>query len=258
MFTGLVETIGTVTSLVALDPSTSGGNGTSLTISDCGTILTDAALGDSICVNGTCLTVTELEPSQGPPPYTGFKVGVAPETLRRTNLGSLREGAKVNLERAVSASTRMGGHFVQGHVDTVARIVSVTPDGNALTFRLAPRDAAVLRYIVEKGYVTLDGASLTVTRVDDAQGWFEVMLIAYTQERVVMAAKSSGDEVNVEIDIVGKLVEKSVVGYLEENLGGEQQQRGAGAGAAGGGVPAMLEKIVGRLVDEKLKTIQQR
>ncbi|OAP59369.1 riboflavin synthase, alpha subunit [Fonsecaea erecta] len=245
MFTGLVETLGTVTALVALDPSTSGGNGTSLTISDCASILTDAALGDSICVNGTCLTVTELEPAQAP--YTAFKVGVAPETLRRTNLGSLREGSKVNLERAVSASTRMGGHFVQGHVDTVAAIAGVTPDGNALTFRLAPRERGVLRYVVEKGYVTLDGASLTVTAVDDAAGWFEVMLIAYTQARVVMAAKTPGDEVNVEIDIVGKLVEKSVVGYLE-----------GAAGRDAGGAPAMLEKIVGRLVDEKLKTVVQQ
>ncbi|EXJ67814.1 riboflavin synthase, alpha subunit [Cladophialophora psammophila CBS 110553] len=236
MFTGLVETIGTVTSLVALDPSTSGGNGTSLTISDCGSILSDAALGDSICVNGTCLTVTEFDASS-------FKVGVAPETLRRTNLGNLKQGSRVNLERAVSASTRMGGHFVQGHVDTIATILRVTPDGNALTFRLQPRETAVLRYIVEKGYITLDGASLTVTNVNDEEGWFEVMLIAYTQERVVMAAKTASEEVNVEIDIVGKLVEKSVVGYLEGVAGRE------------GGAPAMLEKIVGRLVEEKLKTV---
>ena len=233
MFTGLVETIGTVTALTALDPSTSGGNGTSLTISDCSSILTDAGLGDSISVNGTCLTVTEFD-------STSFKVGVAPETLRRTNLGSLKEGGKVNLERAVSASTRMGGHFVQGHVDTVATILSVTPDGNALTFRLSPREKTVLRYVVEKGYITLDGASLTITGVDDAAGWFEIMLIAYSQERVVMSKKHKGDEVNVEIDVVGKLVEKSVVGYLEGTMGSA-------------GAPAILEKIVARLVDEKLK-----
>merc|ERR1711939_930561 len=233
MFTGLVETIGTVTSLTALDPSTSGGNGTSLTISDCASILSDAALGDSISVNGTCLTVTEFDASS-------FKVGVAPETLRRTNLGSLREGSQVNLERAVSASTRMGGHFVQGHVDTVATVVSVTPDGNALTFRLQPREKGVLRYIVEKGYITLDGASLTITNVNDEQAWFEVMLIAYTQERVVLAKKQAGEEVNVEIDVVGKLVEKSVVGYFEGAVG----QQAA---------PAMLEKIVGRLVEDRIK-----
>lgn len=252
MFTGLVETIGTVTALTALDASTSGGNGTSLTISDCDTILGDVALGDSISVNGTCLTVTEFDNSAlaGGSTTGGssswFKVGVAPETLRRTNLGSLREGGRVNLERAVSAHTRMGGHFVQGHVDTVARIAGLTPDGNALTVRLAPRDPNVLRYVVEKGYVTLDGASLTVTRVDDAAGFFEIMLIAYTQERVVTASKQVGDEVNLEIDIVGKLVEKSVEGYLQGALGGD-----------GTGAPAMLEKIVGRLVDEKLKSLQR-
>lgn len=236
MFTGLVETIGTVTSLSPLDASVSGGNGTSLTISNCSAILGDAALGDSISVNGTCLTVTEFDSGS-------FKVGVAPETLRRTNLGSLAAGSKVNLERAVSAATRMGGHFVQGHVDTVARVLRVAPDGNALTFRLAPRERGVLRYVVEKGYVTLDGASLTVTAVDDNEGWFEVMLIAYTQERIVTAAKKEGDEVNVEIDVVGKVVEKSVVGYLEGSVGKD-------------GVPAILEKIVGRLVEEKLKALQ--
>ncbi|KAJ9610595.1 Riboflavin synthase alpha chain [Cladophialophora chaetospira] len=238
MFTGLVEIIGTVSALVDLDASTSGGNGTSLTISDCASILNDAVLGDSISVNGTCLTVIELSPSKD---Y--FKVGVAPETLRRTNLGRLKERSRVNLERAVLGSTRMGGHFVQGHVDTVATVAAVTPDGNALTFRLKPREKEVLRYVVEKGYITLDGASLTVTNVNDAEGWFEVMLIAYTQERVVMASKKAGDEVNVEIDIVGKLVEKSVVGYFE--------------GTTKEGAPAILEKIVGRLVDEKLKATQR-
>lgn len=176
--------------------------------------------------------MTEFEKSS-------FKVGVSPETLRRTNLGSLKKGSGVNLERAVSASTRMGGHFVQGHVDTIASILSATPDGNALTFRLQPRDKSVLRYIVEKGYVTLDGASLTVTQVKDGEdGWWEVMLIAYTQEKVVMAKKRAGDDVNVEVDMVGKYVEKSVAGYFE---------------GRGGGDIAILEKMVARLVDEKLQ-----
>lgn len=171
----------------------------------------------------------------------GFAVGVAPETLRRTNLGSLGAASRVNLERAVSGSTRMGGHFVQGHVDTVATIAAVTPDGNALTFRLSPRDKSVLRYVVEKGYVTLDGASLTVTRVVDGErGFFEVMLISYTQDKVVMAAKVVGDEVNLEVDMVAKYVEKSVQGYFE------------GVGAQGDGA-AIIEKMVARLVDERLK-----
>lgn len=145
----------------------------------------------------------------------------------------------MNLERAVLGETRMGGHLVQGHVDTVAEILSATPDDNALVLRLRPRDAGVLRYIVEKGYVTLDGASLTVTRVEDGEdGFFEIMLIAYTQEKIVTAAKREGDLVNVEIDIVGKYVEKSVQGYF--------------AGTAGGDFAA-LEKMVTRIVDEKLK-----
>lgn len=167
-----------------------------------------------------------------------FKVGVSPETLRRTNLGSLEEGSSVNLERAVNASTRMGGHFVQGHVDTIAEIVETRPDGNAITFRMRPRDKSVLRYIVEKGYVTLDGASLTVTAVDDAEAWWEVMLIAYTQEKVVMGKKTRGSDVNVEVDMVGKYVEKSVAAYLK------------GAGETGG---AVLEKMVGKIVDDRLR-----
>jgi len=203
-----------------------------LTISNCAEILDDAHLGDSISVNGTCLTVTDFGKNE-------FKVGVAPETLRRTNLGSLKEGSGVNLERAVSASTRMGGHFVQGHVDTIATILETRQDGNAITFRLQPRDKSVLRYIVEKGYVTLDGASLTITAVDDDSAWWEVMLIAYTQEKVVMGKKKKGDDVNVEVDMVGKYVEKSVAGYFENN------------GVSGG---AMLEKLVQRLVDERMST----
>ncbi|CAN9084136.1 unnamed protein product [Alternaria alternata] len=234
MFTGLVETIGTVAALEKLDQTASGGGGTSLTISGCEDILGDAHLGDSISVNGTCLTVTEFTKSS-------FKIGCAPETLRRTNLGSLQEGSKVNLERAVSADTRMGGHFVQGHVDTIATIESVTPDGNALTFRFKPRDTSVLRYIVEKGYVTIDGASLTVTKVQDGpEGWWEVMLIAYTQEKVITAGKKPGDDVNVEVDQVGKYVEKSVAGYFEGSSNGEF---------------AILEKMVSKLVDERLKAL---
>lgn len=149
----------------------------------------------------------------------------------------------------------MGGHFVQGHVDTVATIVGVKEDGEARVLRFRPRDKGVLRFVVEKGYVTIDGASLTVTRVEDGgegddgdnevgegegKGWWEVMLIAYTQEKVVTAGKGVGDEVNVEVDMVGKYVEKSVRGYLE-GLDGE--------GKGGGGV---LEKMVEKIVESKM------
>ena len=131
----------------------------------------------------------------------------------------------------------MGGHFVQGHVDTTAKILSVKPDGNSLVFRLQPRDLQIMRYVVEKGWVAIDGASLTVTNVNDEEGWWEVMLIAYTQERIVTAVKNEGDEVNVEIDIVGKYVEKSVQGYFQETKKGN---------------PAVLEKMVQRIVEQSL------
>jgi riboflavin synthase len=131
----------------------------------------------------------------------------------------------------------MGGHFVQGHVDTVATILKKQPDGNAITFRFQPRDKAVLRYVVEKGYVTLDGASLTITQVDDKEGWWEVMLIAYTQEKVVISSKNEGDEVNVEVDQIGKYVEKAVEGYFAQGSGGQ---------------PAILQKMVERIVDARL------
>ncbi len=149
------------------------------------------------------------------------------------------KGSGVNLERAVSASTRMGGHFVQGHVDTIATILQVTPDGNALTFRLQPRDSSVMRYVVEKGFITLDGASLTVTQVNDRESWWEVMLISYTQERVVTAAKKAGEAVNVEVDQIAKYIEKTVAGYF--------------SGSQSGGDINILQKMVDKLVDEKLK-----
>ncbi|KAL6718786.1 Riboflavin synthase alpha chain [Lecanora helva] len=238
MFTGLVETIGTVAKLEKQDDSSLGGGGTSLTIAESAEILDDAHLGDSISINGTCLTVTSFTPAE-------FKVGVSPETLRRTNLGDLVKGSKVNLERAVSATTRMGGHFVQGHVDTIATILSVKPDGNALVFRLQPREKDVLRYVVEKGYVTLDGASLTITGVDDKEEWWEVMLIVYTQERVVLAGKKAGDAVNVEVDMVGKYVEKSVHGYFD----GLEKEEGKGSGG-------ILETMIGRIL-AKMKDAPQ-
>jgi len=133
----------------------------------------------------------------------------------------------------------MGGHFVQGHVDTVADILSVTPDGNALTFRFQPRDPSILRYVVEKGYITIDGASLTVTKVQDgSDGWWEVMLIAYTQERIVTAGKKAGEQVNIEVDMVGKYVEKNVAAYFEE----------------GAGTNGVIAGLVEKIVEQKLKT----
>lgn len=206
-----------------------------ITLPQNSTLLSDAQLGDSIAVNGVCLTATTLTPTA-----PSFTVGVAPETLRVTNLGALTPGSRVNLERAVRADTRMGGHFVQGHVDMVARIADVRADGSALTVRFQPEDRAWLRYIVHKGFIALDGTSLTITEVNDDEGWFEIMLISYTQEKVVLAQKGVGETVNVEVDMMAKYAEKSMAGYL---TGG-----GDGAGVA------LLEKLVRGIVDEKLKT----
>jgi riboflavin synthase len=147
---------------------------------------------------------------------------------------------KVGYSGARSGAGPANSTDTLGHVDSTAEIVSVTPDGNARTFRFKPRDSSILRYIVEKGYVTIDGASLTVTQVQDgSDGWWEVMLIAYTQEKVVTAAKQPGEEVNVEVDQVGKYVEKSVVSYFEQGASGEF---------------AILERMVSKIVDERLKS----
>ncbi|KAK8083076.1 Lumazine-binding protein [Apiospora saccharicola] len=218
MFTGLVEEIGEVSELNPQDAT----GGTSLTISlpATSTLLSDAQLGDSIAVNGT---------------------------LRLTNLGALTHGSRVNLERAVRADTRMGGHFVQGHVDTTAAIESVTQDGNALTFRFRPSAVDMLRYIVFKGYVTIDGTSLTVTKVDDAAGWFEVMLIAYTQEKVVVAGKKPGETVNIEVDVLAKYAEKSMQGYMNAKIGGGGHESGSEPA-----LKAVVEKMVQNVVAQAM------
>ncbi|KAI0113937.1 riboflavin synthase-like protein [Nemania sp. FL0031] len=213
MFTGLVEEIGTVAELDPHDET--GGTSLTITLPASSKLLEDAALGDSIAINGVCLTATALSRPDAAQP--SFKVGIAPETLRLTNLGALTTGSAVNLERAVRADTRMGGHFVQGHVDTTAEIIRIAQDGNAVTFRFAPRDAEradVMRYVVHKGFIALDGTSLTITQVNDTEGWWEVMLIAYTQEKVVVARKKVGESVNVEVDVLAKYAEKSMAGYM--------------------------------------------
>ncbi|KFH43605.1 Riboflavin synthase-like protein [Hapsidospora chrysogenum ATCC 11550] len=229
MFTGIVEEIGRVTELNNNDST--GGTSMTITIPDGSPLLRDCHDGDSISINGCCLTVTSFNP-------TSFTIGVAPETLRITNLGSLVVSSRVNLERAVRADTRMGGHFVQGHVDTIAEILSVTPDGNALTMRFQPRERDLLRYIVFKGFIAIDGTSLTVTQVNDAEGWWEVMLIAYTQEKVILAQKKACDSVNIEVDMMAKYAEKSMAGML-----------GAEKGSAS--IP-LLEKMVERIVAQAM------
>ncbi|SPN97135.1 probable riboflavin synthase, alpha chain [Cephalotrichum gorgonifer] len=232
MFTGLVEEIGVVGSL---DGAPTEGVTLVITLPQTSTLLDGALLGDSIAINGVCLTATSLTPST-----PSFTVGIAPETIRVTNLGSLTVGSRVNLERAVRADTRMGGHFVQGHVDMVAQIVDVRADGSARTMRFKPERKEWLRYIVHKGFIAIDGTSLTITKVDDEEGWFEIMLIEYTQEKVILSQKGVGESVNIEVDMMAKYAEKAMAGYLT-------------AGKEGAAVP-LLEKLVRGIVDERLKS----
>jgi riboflavin synthase len=158
------------------------------------------APGDSVAVNGVCLTAVD-------PHVDGFAADVMPETLRRSSLGPLAEGAEVNLELPLRAGDRMGGHVVQGHVDGTGSVESVREEGNARVVRIGA-DPALLRYVVEKGSIAVDGVSLTVAAVgDDA---FEVSLIPETLERTTLGAAGPGRTVNLEVDVLAKYVEKLV------------------------------------------------
>ncbi|KAG7660920.1 RIB5 [[Candida] subhashii] len=235
MFTGLVETIGTVLEYVPNDTTSSGGNGVSITIGDCSSILVDVHLGDSISTNGVCLTVTEFDESR-----TQFKVGVAPETLRRTNLGDLKVGSKVNLERAVTSDVRLGGHVVQGHVDTIATIVGRVPDGNAITFTFRLRDTEFINYIVHKGFIAIDGTSLTITNVDHSKAEFSIMLISYSQEKVILSQKNINDTVNIEVDLMGKLIAKQIEVNLSNQIDNKDSQ---------------LNRLITALVEKKVSEL---
>ena len=184
MFTGLVLGTGTLASL------------------DEGRLRIDAELefseGDSVAVNGVCLTATAVDGG-------GFSADVMEETLRRTSLGTLRPGDRVNLELPLRVSDRLGGHIVQGHVDGTAGVESVREEGFARVVRLTAAPA-LLRYVIEKGSVALDGVSLTVSAVDDES--FEVSLIPETLERTTLGLFQPGRQVNVEVDVVAKYVEK--------------------------------------------------
>ncbi len=191
MFTGLVEEVGQVVSLAEL------GDSVRLTIS--GPLVTaDAKHGDSIAVNGCCLTV--IEPTAGT-----FSADVMRESLDRTSLGDLEPGAAVNLERAMAAGERFGGHIVQGHVDGTATVLDRTPSENWEIFRFT-LPSQLSRYLVEKGSITVDGTSLTVVEVTD--DWFSVSLIPTTLTDTVLGDRQPGDRVNLEVDVIAKYVER--------------------------------------------------
>lgn len=198
MFTGIVEELGEVRDLAR------GAESARLTVRG-PSVVADATHGASISVNGVCLTVVAHDGEQ-------FTVDVMAETLRRSSLGALRQGDAVNLERAMAADGRFGGHIVQGHVDGTGRILSRTPGDNWETVRI-DLPGALARYVVDKGSITVDGVALTVSglgRHDAAPGaaWFEVSLIPTTLELTTLGHKRPGDPVNLEVDVLAKYVER--------------------------------------------------
>jgi riboflavin synthase len=187
VFTGLVEELGTVESMV--------GNRIRIAAT---TVLTDVRTGDSIAVNGCCLTVVEHGDGW-------WEADVVDESLKRTALGELQPGDRVNLERPVRLEDRLGGHLVQGHVDAVGEVVTPAPD---LHVRMSPE---LTRYVVEKGSITVDGVSLTVVEaLDDG---FRVAVIPHTAEVTTLGRRGPGDKVNLEVDVMAKYAEKLLAGY---------------------------------------------
>jgi riboflavin synthase len=195
MFTGIVEELGEVTGRDVL------ADAARLTIR--GPVVTaDAGHGDSIAVNGVCLTVAELV---GDGRFTADVMG---ETLNRSNLGALRVGARVNLERAAAVNSRLGGHIVQGHVDGTGTVVAREPSQHWEVVRIEV-PAPVARYVVEKGSITVDGISLTVSALGSApRDWFEVSLIPTTRDLTTLGAAPVGTQVNLEVDVIAKYVER--------------------------------------------------
>ena len=200
MFTGIVEELGTIQHIAR------GQHSAVLTI-QAKTVLEHTKLGDSIAVNGICLTVTKLASDR-------FSADVMHETLNRSALAQLSVGSPVNLERAMAADGRFGGHIVAGHVDGVGRITNIRRDDNAIWYTVQTQPA-LLRYVVEKGSITIDGISLTVAKVEEEE--FQVSVIPHTGEETTLLGKVPGDSVNLENDVIGKYVERLLgLGKSEE------------------------------------------
>lgn len=189
MFSGIVEEIGTIISL----------SENKITVR-ADTVIDGTNTGDSISINGTCLTAVGLEDSS-------FSVEVTPETLRRTNLGELKAGDSVNLERALKVGDRIGGHMVQGHIEATGSVLSIEPEGDSLLISFgAPED--LMRYVVTKGFIAVDGVSLTIVECDSSS--FKVSVIPYTRDHTVLSRVQTGTQVNLETDVMAKYVERLV------------------------------------------------
>jgi len=189
MFTGLVEAVGRV---IALEPLPAGG--AQLTLE-----AFPMAVGESLAVNGACLTVRHAEGSC-------LHFDLVAETLQRTNLGELKPGDPVNLERPLTPQSRIGGHFVQGHVDTTARLIEIQRHGNGHELRLQLQEPFFMRYIAPKGSIAVDGISLTVVQV--GEGWFTVWIVPHTWQKTNLSSRQVGDQLNIETDILARYVER--------------------------------------------------
>lgn len=199
MFTGLVEEIGTVKSIQH------GARSIRMSIG-AKKIMDDVKMGDSISTNGICLTVTSFDSH-------GFTVDVMPETMRRSNLGSQKVGSRVNLERALRVGDRLGGHMVGGHIDGTGKVVALEREDNAIWVSIEVSES-VLRYVIEKGSIAIDGISLTVASVDERM--FKVSIIPLTQQETTLTSKRVGDIVNLECDMTAKYIEKFMLHREEE------------------------------------------
>lgn len=199
MFTGIIEEIGQVENILYIAESAE-------IFIKAKLVLEDSKVGDSISVNGVCLTITQFSDS-------GFAADVLAETMRRSNLNLLKRSDKVNLERALAANSRFGGHIVAGHIDSTGKIIETKKESNGIWIKIES-DSSFLRYIVEKGSVAIDGISLTVVAVTDT--WFSVCIIPHTSQETTLNIKGVNDIVNLEADIVGKYVEK-FMGYRTNN-----------------------------------------
>ena len=199
MFTGLIEEVGIIQNVRR------GARSCVLTIG-CKKVLEGSQIGDSIAVNGVCLTVTSMGGSY-------YTADVMAETMNRSSLRQLSTGASVNLERAMPANGRFGGHIVSGHIDGTGTVQSIEPDDNAIWYTIAAKPN-LLRYIVEKGSITIDGISLTVAYVDEH--CFKVSIIPHTQQVTALHDRGVGDIVNLECDIIGKYVEKLITPVKEQ------------------------------------------
>ena len=196
MFTGIIQAVGEVTAMVQ-----SGGD-LRLRIHTGKLALDDVGLGDSICTNGTCLTVVEL-------PGDGYWADVSVETLNFTTLGQLRIGSRVNLEKALTASDRLGGHIVSGHVDGVGEVVSMVEDARSIRFVMRAPDV-LAKYIAHKGSICIDGTSLTVNAVSGSQ--FELNIIPQTMAETVFGGYRPGTQINLEVDVIARYLERLMMG----------------------------------------------